>query len=338
MLGAQRWRTETELLRRSGTFVVRRLLQGLWILVGIVLINFSLLHLAPGDAVDVLAGEAGAATPEYVANLRKQFGLDQPMPVQLGRYLGKVATLDLGTSFRNNALVIDLILDRLPATLLLMGVSIVLALSLGIALGVAAARHVNQPLDNLISVASLFAYATPIFWVGLMMIVIFTVKLGWLPGNGMETIGAGYQGLERAWDIMRHTAMPALALSLFYVAIYTRLMRSSMLEVYGEDYIRTAFAKGLGERRIAYTHVFRNALLPTVTMAGVQIGSLLGGSVLVESVFGWPGLGRLAYDAVISRDHNLLLGLLLLSSAVVIVVNILVDGLYALLDPRIEVR
>jgi len=333
-----RRRPETDVFRRAGTFIVRRLLQGLWILVGIVLINFSLLHLAPGDAVDVLAGEAGAATPEYVADLRKQFGLDQPMPLQLGRYLRKVAALDLGISFRNNARVIDLILDRLPATLLLMGVSIALAISLGVALGVTAARNVNQALDSMISVGALFAYATPIFWVGLMMIVVFSVKLGWLPGNGMETIGADYRGFERAWDVARHTAMPALALSLFYVAIYTRLMRSSMLEVYGEDYIRTAFAKGLGERRIAYTHVFRNALLPTVTMAGVQIGSLLGGSVLVESVFGWPGLGRLAYDAVISRDHNLLLGLLLLSSAVVIAVNILVDGLYSLLDPRIELR
>jgi len=325
-------------VHRVAAFVLRRAGQGLVILLGIVLVNFALLHLAPGDAVDVLAGESGAASPEYLTGLRKQYGLDQPVPVQAARYLWNVASGDLGFSFRNNAPVIQLILDRLPATLLLMGVSIVLAISAGVALGVTAARHVNRPLDGVISVIALFAYATPIFWAGLMMIVLFTVKLDWLPGNGMESIGAGHEGFARAWDIARHTVMPALALSLFYMAIYTRLMRSSMLEVYGEDYVRTARAKGLAERRIAYTHVFRNALLPTVTMAGVQVGSLLGGSVLVESVFGWPGLGRLAYDAVISRDHNLLLGLLLLSSALVIVVNVLVDALYAVLDPRIEAR
>ena len=325
-------------MHRVAAFVAKRALQGVLILVGIVLLNFVLLHLAPGDAVDVLAGESGAASPEYIAGLRKQYGLDQPLLVQLTRYLWNVARFDLGFSFRNNAPVLDLILDRLPATLLLMAVSITLAISFGVALGVTAARHVNRPLDSVISVVALFAYATPIFWAGLMMIVVFTVKLGWLPGNGMETIGEDQSGVARIWDIARHTVMPALALSLFYMAIYARLMRASMLEVFGEDYIRTAFAKGLSERRIAYTHVFRNALLPTVTMAGVQIGSLLGGSVLVESVFGWPGLGRLAYDSVIRRDHNLLLGLLLMSSALVIVVNVLVDALYAVLDPRIDVH
>lgn len=325
-------------MHRVAAFVCKRTLQGVLILVAIVLLNFVLLHLAPGDAVDVLAGEAGAASPEYIVGLRKQYGLDQPLLVQMSRYLWNVARFDLGFSFRNNAPVLDLILDRLPATLLLMAVSITLAISFGVALGVTAARYVNRPLDSVISVVALFAYATPIFWAGLMMIVVFTVKLGWLPGNGMETIGEDLSGLARIWDIARHTVMPALALSLFYMAIYARLMRASMLEVFGEDYIRTAFAKGLGERRIAYTHVFRNALLPTVTMAGVQIGSLLGGSVLVESVFGWPGLGRLAYDSVIRRDHNLLLGLLLMSSALVIVVNVLVDALYAVLDPRIDVH
>ncbi len=325
-------------MHRVAAFVGKRALQGVLILVAIVLLNFVLLHLAPGDAVDVLAGESGAASPEYIAGLRQQYGLDQPLLVQMTRYLWNVARFDLGFSFRNNAPVLDLILDRLPATLLLMAVSIALAISFGVALGVTAARHVNRPLDSVISVVALFAYATPIFWAGLMMIVVFTVKLGWLPGNGMETIGEDLSGFARIWDIARHTVMPALALSLFYMAIYARLMRASMLEVFNEDYIRTAFAKGLGERRIAYTHVFRNALLPTVTMAGVQIGSLLGGSVLVESVFGWPGLGRLAYDSVIRRDHNLLLGLLLMSSALVIVVNVLVDALYAVLDPRIEVH
>lgn len=323
---------------RTLRFVRRRLLQAIPILLGIVVINFLLLHLAPGDIVDVLAGEAGFATPEFLAALRQQFGLDQPLPLQLVQYVWNVARLDLGFSHRHSMAVTTLIVQRLPATLLLMSISIALAVSLGVVLGVTAARYVNRLPDTAISVFALLAYATPIFWIGLMMIVLFAVKLAWLPSNGFETLGAGHAGLARAWDIAKHTLMPALALSLFYMAIYARLMRASMLEVYGQDYIRTAFAKGLDDRRIAFTHVLRNALLPIVTMAGIQIGSLLGGSVLVESVFAWPGLGRLAFESVFTRDYNLLLGILFMSSSLVIGVNLIVDVLYAVLDPRIEVK
>jgi peptide/nickel transport system permease protein len=318
-------------------FLLRRIAQALPTLLGVVLVNFCLIHLAPGDAVDVLAGEAGAASPEHLARLRQQFGLDASLPVQLAQYLMRLAQLDLGYSFRNQAPVLDLILGRVPATLLLMGVSFTAALGLGIATGVVASRQVGRPADALISVATLLVYATPIFWVGLMMIVVFSVKLGWLPGSGFETIASGYTGITRALDIARHTIMPALALSLFYMAFYTRLMRASMLQVAGEDFARTARAKGLSERRVSYRHVFPNALLPVVTMAGVQVGAILGGSVLVESVFGWPGLGRLAFEAVLNRDKNLLLGLLLASSALVVVANIVVDLVYGLLDPRVDV-
>jgi peptide/nickel transport system permease protein len=322
---------------RTLRYFLRRLAQAVPIVLGIAIFNFMLVHMAPGDAVDVLAGEAGGANPEYVEQLREKFGLDQPLPVQLGKYLVNVATLDLGFSFRHNMPVVDIILERLPATLLLMVCAILLAFSLGVLLGVTAARHVNRALDRVISVGALLTYATPIFWIGLMLILLFSVRLGWLPSSGMETIGADYTGWARVVDLARHLLLPSVTLALFYMALYTRLMRASMLEVYGLDYITVARAKGVPERRVAYRHVLRNALLPMVTMLGLQVGSLLGGSVLVETVFGWPGLGRLAFEAVFQRDFNLLLGILLLCSVLVVLVNILVDLLYARLDPRIEV-
>jgi peptide/nickel transport system permease protein len=317
-------------------YLLRRLAQAVPIVLGIAVFNFALLHLAPGDAADVLAGEAGGATPEYVQQLRSRFGLDQPLPVQLGRYLLNVARLDLGFSFRHNMPVSELILARLPATLLLMVSAIALAFGLGVLLGVTAARQVNRLADNVISVAALLVYATPIFWLGLMMILLFSVQLGWLPSGGMLTVGADLSGPARAADVARHLVLPAVALSLFYTALYTRLMRASMLEVFNLEFVTTARAKGLPERAVAWRHVLRNALLPMVTMLGLQTGSLLGGSVLVETVFGWPGLGRLAFEAVLQRDHNLLLGILLLSSVLVVLVNVVVDLLYAVLDPRIE--
>src|SRR6185503_2159972 len=294
-------------------FLARRLAQAVPTVLLIVVVNFLVLHLTPGDIVDVLAGEAGAATPEYVAMLRERFGLDRPLMSQLGSYVCGVATLDLGYSFRHNTSVLRLMLDRLPATLILMGSSLSLAVALGVVFGVTAARHVNRPVDGAIGVMVLLSYATPTFW-----------------------IGAGLAGPAKLIDIVHHLILPAASLALFYAAIYTRLMRASMLEVSGLDYVRTARAKGISERRVIYGHALRNALLPLLTVVGVQLGSLLGGSVLVESVFGWPGLGRLAFEAVQQRDYNLLLGILLMSSLLVIAVNLLIDLLYAVLDPRIE--
>ena len=316
--------------------VARRLLKALPLLLAVVVFNFILLKLAPGDAVEVLAGEAGAATPEYLAELRARFGLDRPFHIQLGNYVWQLAKLDLGYSFRHNQTVLQLILGRLPATLLLMASGLVVAVTLGAWLGVTASQKVNSLSDNLISLFAMLAFATPVFWMGLMMIVLFSVHLGWLPSSGMETIAAGHQGLTRVLDVARHMIMPVATLSLFYVALYTRVMRASMLEVFIQDYVTTARAKGLSERRITFRHVLRNALLPVVTLVGVQIGGMLGGSVLVETVFSWPGLGRLAFEAVFQRDINLLLGILLLCSFVVILANIAVDLAYSWLDPRIR--
>ncbi len=318
-------------------YVLKRLLQALPIVLAIVVVNFFLLHLAEGDAVDVLAGEAGSATPEYMAQLREKFGLDKPLPVQLAIYLKNVFSLDLGYSFRHEMPVSELVFDRFMPTLLLMTGTIMLAVGVGILLGLLAATGLNTWRDNLISIFALVTYATPLFWVGLMMIVLFALKLGWFPTSGMETIAAFHSGWDRVLDIGHHLVLPTVTLSLFYLALYTRLMRASMLEQAGMDYVTTARAKGLTERRVVFVHVLRNALLPVVTMAGVQVGALIGGSVIVESVFAWPGLGLLAFEALFARDLNLLLGIFLLSALLVVAVNLVVDIIYSSLDPRIEV-
>lgn len=317
-------------------FLRRRLLQVVPVVVGIALLNFLILQLAPGDVVDVLAGEAGAATPEYMAQLRASFGLDQPLWVQFKHYLFNVATLDLGWSFRQNMPVFDLIMDRMPATLLLMGSAIAIALAAGVLLGVLSAVRVHGWLDDVISVFVLLTYALPTFWLGLMAMVLFSARLGWLPSGGMVDLGASHMGLAWVLDVARHALLPALTLSTFYLAVYTKLVRTAMLELYGADFIRTARAKGAGEVRITLRHALRNALLPLLTMVGYQVASLLSGAVLVESVFNWPGIGRLAFEAIMSRDFNLLLGILLLSSILVTLINVVVDLLYAWLDPRVQ--
>src|SRR5262245_44279491 len=282
---------------RLGRFVVRRLLQAIPVILGVVVLNFLLLQLAPGDAATVLAGEAGGAPAEYIQALRVRFGLDQPVLVQLGLYMKNILFLDLGYSFRNASPVLPLIMARLWPTLLLMGTTLLLSVGIGVLLGLLAAIWVRTWKDHVISVAAIIAYAMPLFWIGLMLILVFSVKLGWLPTSGMEDAAAFYEGWERIVDIAQHLILPAVTLSLFYMALYARLMRATMLEQRGLDYVTTARAKGLTERQITVRHVVRNALMPVVTVAGVQVGGLLGGSVVVESVFAWPGLGQLAFQA-----------------------------------------
>ncbi len=317
-------------------YVVRRLLQAVPIVVGIVVLNFLLLQLAPGDAATVLAGEAGGAPAEYVAQLRERFGLDRPMHVQLLLYVKNVLMLNLGYSFRNSMPVSELIFGRLGPTLLLMGTTLIVSVLSGVLLGLLAATAVNTWRDRVISVAAVIAYATPLFWIGLMLILLFSIKLDWLPTTGMEDVVAFNEGWDRVLDIAHHLVLPTLTLSLFYMALYTRMMRAAMLDQRGMDYVVTARSKGLAERLITYRHVLRNAVLPVVTMAGVQVGSLLGGSVIVESVFAWPGLGQLAFQSLFARDFNLLLGIFFLSACLVVVVNLIVDMVYLVLDPRIK--
>ncbi|WP_377811204.1 ABC transporter permease (plasmid) [Azospirillum sp. A29] len=320
-------------------YVFRRLVQALPMAFAIVLLNFLLLKLTPGDLADVIAGESGSATPEFMENLRRLYGLDIPIHLQFLNYIQGILHFDLGYSFRQGMPVGELILERLPATILLSLTAILVALMIGVLLGVVAARSRGSLLDEAISVVSTMGFATPLFWVGLMLIVLFSIELRWLPSAGMVTVGADYRGRWDEWlDIGRHLVLPAVTLSLFFLSIYVRITRSAMLEVYGLDFVRTARAKGLTEARVVVRHVLRNALLPIVTVTGLQLGAIFGGTVVVETVFGWPGLGRLAQEAVFSRDVNLLLGIFLCSSFIVIVVNLAVDLLYAALDPRVEIR
>jgi peptide/nickel transport system permease protein len=317
---------------RLPRFLLRRLAQSSILLAVIVVLDFTLLHLAPGDAADAMAGEAGAGDAGYVAQLRARFGLDQPLPVQLGLYVWRLLHLDFGYSFHYATPVAVLILARLPATLLLMAASIGLAVLAGIVLGATQARFPGGWMDRAITLVTLLFYATPLFWLGLMLIVIFAVRLGWLPASGM-TEPAGGGGVL---DVARHLVLPALTQSCFFLSIYARLVRASMLEVYGADFVRTARAKGLTERRVASRHVLRNALMPLITMVGLNLGAALGGAVLTETVFSWPGIGRLMFDAVFQRDVNLLLSILVLSSVLVVLANLAVDLLYLWADPTVE--
>ena len=319
-------------------YALRRLLQAVPTVLVIVALNFVLLQLAPGDAADVLAGEAGSATPEFMAQLRQKFGLDQPLGLQLLLYMKQIVSFDLGYSFRHDMPVAQLILSRLGPTLLLMLTVFALSVLSGALLGSLAARNLNRWQDNMISMLTVLAYATPVFWAGLMLIVVFAIKLGWFPTSGMQQVAAFHEGFARWRDIAHHLVLPALTLTMFYLALYTRLMRASVLEQFSMDYVVTARAKGLTERQIARRHVMRNALMPVVTMAGVQAGAMLGGAVVVETVFAWPGLGLLAYESLFARDLNLLLGIFFVSTCLVVLVNLLVDLAYSLLDPRIEHR
>ena len=313
-----------------------RLLLALPVVFGILVLNFFLIRLAPGDAASVLAGESGAASAEYTDLLRAKFGLDRPLPEQFLSYIVQALRFDLGYSFRNDSPVFELILARLGPTLLLMLSAFGAALLAGTILGLLAAVARNTWRDGLISVVTLVCYAAPGFWLGLMFIVVFAVRLNWLPTSGFENVAEGFEGWERVGDVARHLAMPAAALGLFYLALYTRVMRASMLEQTGMDYVVTARAKGQSEGRIVIGHMLRNAFLPVLTMAGVQAGNLIGGSVVVETVFGWPGVGTLAFNALQSRDLNLLLGIFFISACLVVAINLVVELLTILLDPRVQ--
>jgi len=317
-------------------FILGRLVKIILILLAITVLNFCLIHMAPGDPALVMAGEAGDADPKFIADLRAQFGLDQPFLVQLWVYISHVAVGDLGWSYRQQMPVAELILQRLPATLLLSVTAFFISLGLGVLAGVVASARQGRWSDSLISTVALLFYATPLFWMALMAVLLFSVELNWLPAFGYETAASGYTGLVRAFDILKHLILPAVTLGLFFMATYVRITRASMLEVNRMDFVKTARAKGLKPGLIQRRHVLRNAILPVVTLAGLQAGQLVGGAVLIETVFAWPGIGRLMFDALQSRDYNLLLGVFVMSAALVLLFNLITDILYRIVDPRIR--
>lgn len=318
-------------------FIFSRLLKAAVILICIVVLNFLLIHLAPGDPATVMAGEAGETDAVFLEQLRHRFGLDQPLVMQLWIYVSGVAQFDLGYSYRQQLPVAELIWDRLPATLLLSGTAFVISLGLGVLLGAVAAARQGRWADSFISTFALLFYATPLFWLALMGVLLFSVQLGWMPGFGFETPGSGFSGIDRMLDILHHLILPAGTLGLFFMAVYVRMTRASMLEVSRLDHVKTARAKGLRPGVIQRRHVLRNALLPVVTLAGLQAGQLVSGAIMIETVFAWPGVGRLMFEALTQRDYNLLLGVFVISSAMVLLFNLITDLLYRVVDPRIRV-
>lgn len=303
-----------------GAYVLRRIGYSIFVLWGALTVVFIAVRLVPGDPAQMLLGSQ--ATDEEVASLNHEMGLDQPMVIQYGHFLDQAVRLDFGMSLRLQVPAVDAVTHRLPATILLATAAMVLAVVISLPLGMIAALRQYSFVDRLVSVLSLLGQSVPSFWLGIMFILIFARRLRWLPSSGI----GGWQ----------HLVLPALTLALPLVGILTRLVRSGLLEVLNEDYIRTAYAKGLTKRIVVLRHALRNALIPVVTVAALQFGSLLAGTVIVETVFGWPGAGRLLVDAISNRDYSIIQTAILFITAGFIILNLLVDLSYAYLDPRIR--
>jgi len=316
-------------------FIVSRVLVTAGMLVGVITLSFLLIHLAPGDAVTALVGEFGGASPQFLAELRERFGLDRPLVIQYGLYLWNVLHGDLGQSFRFQMPVARLILERLPATLLLLGASIVVFTALGVLAGVYAATHEDSVGDHATRLLAVLGYSVPVFWLAQLFINFLAVRLAIFPVMGIRSLFVEPSIVPRIVDILWHLVLPATALGLWNLATTQRFMRTSLVQALQEDYIRTARSKGLASGRVIYRHAMRNALLPVVTMTGLSFATMLAGAALTETVFSWPGLGRLMFEAVAARDRPVLLGLLLTGSIVAILADAVTDAIHGALDPRV---
>jgi peptide/nickel transport system permease protein len=311
-------------------YLARRLLLLAPVLAGVSIVIFMVLHISPGDPAEIMLG--AQATRADLTRLRAELGLDEPLYKQYLVWVGHVARGDLGRSLWTKRPVLSEVLGRFKATLLLTGTALLLSTAVGIALGVASATRPNSALDRLSAVASLFGASMPSFWLGIVLMVIFALWLGWLPASGMFA-PAGDGGVA---DLLAHLVLPALTLAAASVTIIARLTRSTMLDTLGQDYVRTARAKGLAERGVVLRHGLKNALIPIVTVVGVQAGYLLGGAVLTETVFAWPGVGTLMVQGILARDFPLVQGCVLVIALSFVLINFAVDLLYGWLDPRIR--
>ena len=314
------------------------MLYAVLLLIAVLVLNFSLMHAAPGDVADTISQSMGGADQELLDQIRADYGLDQPFFVQLGRYIGGVLQADLGYSFFYNQPVTQLILERLPATLLLVFTAQIFALIVGVVLGVISARKPKGLANYLVTFLALFGYSAPVFWTGILLLITFSLQIQWFPVAGMRdvTIEGGFW--THFVDVARHLVLPAVTLASVFLALYSRLSRATMMEVLGSDYVRTAKAKGLPERQVVYKHALKNSLSPVITLAGLQFSAVISGAVLVEAVFSWPGLGTLAFQSIIARDTPTILGILFFSALVVIVGNLLTDAALRLVDPRMRGR
>ena len=316
-------------------YAIKRLLQGIPLIIVVVLFCFAVIQLAPGTPLAMLGGSDGL-TDEQEAYLTEEWGLNDSIPKQLLTYGKNMLTFDLGDSYRQERPVADIILERIPATLLLLLPALAIAVVLGVSVGVYCSRHMHRLGDNVATVLALAGYSVPLFWVGQMLILIFAMKLDWLPVSGMQDLRANYTGMALVWDVFKHLILPGSCLVFYYSAMILRVTRTKMAEVLQADYIKTARAKGLPEGRVIRGHALRNALAPVITVVGMELGSIVMGATVVESVFGYPGTGRLIYDAVTKRDYPLIAGMFFFISVMVIVANVLVDILYALIDPQVR--
>ena len=317
-------------------YIGSRLLWACVMVLGIVIVDFLITHILPGDPVDVLVGDF-PAPPEYIIQVRHEFGLDQPLAVQLWLYLGNLAHGNLGFSFLNRQPVLTLIVQRAGATLLLMIPSLLLASILGVLLAVRATAHSGRAVDILLTGLSLVGYSIPVFWLAQILIVIFAVNLGWLPSQGMVSIRSPGTGLAAVVDFLKHLALPAFCVTIYYLAVVARVARSSMLEMLHQDFVLTARAKGLSARAVLWRHVLRNSLIPVITVIGYNFGYSLTGAILTETVFAWPGLGSLFISSIGNRDYPVLAGIFLLAAIAVVAANLITDLLYAAADPRVRV-
>ena len=320
---------------RLRRYIAGRLLQAVPLIFVVTTINFILIHSAPGDPIHLLIGE-GSASEELIALTRAEFGLDQPVHVQFFSYIGNVLQLNLGYSLRYRQDVFDLILSRLPASLLLMGAAFVVSSVAGILLGLYAGTRKDSLADRVAVVLSILGYSMPVFFLGLIVLTVFSLQLGWFPTQGMYDIRNPQEGWGLVKDVAHHLVLPVITYSAFQLALIFRVTRVKMQQVMKEDYIITARAKGVQESRVVFRHAVPNTLLPIVTILGLNLEWLLAGSVLTETVFAWPGLGRLMFDAVSARDFPLLMGLFIVISSFVIIVNLVTDVVYRAIDPRVS--
>ena len=317
-------------------YVLKRLLQSIPLILFAMAINFVIIHAAPGDPITYLYGASADVSPEQMNKLREELGLNRPLSVQFLFYLRQLVKGDLGFSVINRRPVLDLILERIPATLVLMTAAFIFSVVVGGLWGVLSAVKARTQIDYWVTIASLFGYSMPTFWLGLILIMVFSLHLGWFPTMGMLTLGAQRTGWSGVVDVVHHLVLPTITLGTFYLAIYARLIRASMLEILGQEFITTAWSKGLSARTVHYKHALRNALLPVITIAGLQLGFMFTGAVLTETIFAWPGMGGLTYQAILQRDYALLMGLFLMVSVCVILMNLFTDLLYSVVDPRIR--
>ena len=315
-------------------YIGKRILHAIPLLFWVIVINFVIVHLAPGDPVSYLAGDLGGASPEFMEQTRKEFGLDKPLIHQMGIYLSKVLQGDFGYSFRSRESVLTLILSRVPATLLLMGTAMLISTLLGIFLGAVYTRR-SSFSENVATLFAVAGYSMPAFWLGQILLIVFSLNLGIFPTQGMISMRFERTGVGAVIDVLHHLILPAITYATYNITIVFRLTRSKMLEVLSQGFIITARGKGLDRRAIIYRHALPNAILPVITVLGVNVGFMFAGSVLVETVFAWPGMGRLIFDAIVARDYPLVMGTLVLISIMVVLANLVTDILYALIDPRV---